>query len=455
MAYTFQSRRNALALSLSLLLASTAVLHAETAFDRPAAYSGSVRFSGPEGAPIHAGSRVTIEGRGFGPGQKVTLTRGETRLSGDGLVADDEGAFRVTIELPAEAALGLHPVVVRTDAPDSAGVEELKVSPEIPLSGEEQFDITRVRLVPGLYQSAYSEAAGALFVAAATRESSRLLKLDPETLDLLAEVDPAEAEGGAFRLFGVAVDDAHGNVWVTNTVNGSAAVYAQSDLSLVRQLPEDSVPKPRDVVVDATRNRAYLSSPSSSTITVFDTETLEPVEAIEIPSALRRQEFRAMSLALDEAGGQLYAVSLGTPEVARVDLATGEPTIFALPGTARASGVDFDPQTGRIFVASQGSDDVIALDGESGEVLYDTAVGAGTLNVAFDPVTGHLYASNRASDTVTVLDAASGEIVANLDGLSYPNHVEVGPDGVVWSVNKSRGPGDAEGDHVTRIAPRD
>ena len=95
-----------------------------------------------------------------------------------------------------------------------------------------------------------------------------------------------------------------------------------------------------------------------------------------------------MSLALDEKAGRLYTVSLRTPELARIDLVSGEVKILALPGAKTPSGVDFDPATGRVFVASQGSDNVIAIDGESGAVLFDTPVGAGTLNVAFDAASG-------------------------------------------------------------------
>ena len=129
------------------------------------------------------------------------------------------------------------------------------------------------------------------------------------------------------------------------------------------------------------------------------------------------------------------------------------PTIVPLPGAKTASGVDIDPATGRIFIASQGSDDVIALEAD-GKVLFDTPVGAQTLNVDFDPASGKLYVANRASDTITVVDAASGEISANLDGGSFPNHLVVTPEGVVFAVNKARGPEDAKGDHLLRITPK-
>lgn len=127
--------------------------------------------------------------------------------------------------------------------------------------------------------------------------------------------------------------------------------------------------------------------------------------------------------------------------------------MLAVPGAVTASGVDVDPATGHVFVASQGSDDVIGLDAE-GKVLFDTPVGAGTLNVRFDATSGRLYVSNRVSDTITVLDAASGEVLANLDGGSFPNHLSLAPDGTAFAVNKARGKDDAKGNMLRRIAPK-
>ena len=60
--------------------------------------------------------------------------------------------------------------------------------------------------------------------------------------------------------------------------------------------------------------------------------------------------------------------------------------IIALPGAKNASGVDFDPATGTVYVASQDSDNLLIVDLASGDVVHDVAVGAGALNVVFEPV---------------------------------------------------------------------
>ncbi|WP_353428955.1 Vgb family protein [Paracoccus denitrificans] len=448
----FSLRYAGRAMTLAAFLASASGLAAQTAFDTPADFTGRVMFSGPERGAIHAGGRVEVTGLGFAPGQQVSLQRGGTPLSPQDLQADAEGGFSFAFDLPPDAATGPHPVVVQAEGPDSAGVAELKVSPQVPLSGAEGFAVNSVKVAPGVYQVAHSAQNGTIFVASAMGRppegSSSIMKLDAATLEVLAEVAP-----GDFGAFGIAVDDANGTVWVTNTRQNAVAVYAQDDLSLVRQFEAGSVEKPRDVVIDAARGRAYVST-HRSRIEAFDTRTLEKLDGFAVESERRGEQFATMSLALDEKAGRLYTVSLRTPELARLDLASGEVKILALPGAKTPSGVDFDPATGRVFVASQGSDNVIAIDGESGAVLFDTPVGAGTLNVAFNAASGQLFVVNRTSDTVTVLDAATGAIEANLAGGSFPNHLVVAPDGTVFWVNKARGKDDPDGDRLSRIVPK-
>ena len=127
--------------------------------------------------------------------------------------------------------------------------------------------------MPGLYQSAYSAASNAVFVTSAVGRppvtQSQLLKLDPKSLKVIKAITPAQVpgstNGAVYAVYGVGVDDANGNVWVTNTRQNSIAVYRQKDLSLVHQFPVDTVPHARDVVVDGTTARCSLRPPVRTT----------------------------------------------------------------------------------------------------------------------------------------------------------------------------------------------
>lgn len=239
------------------------------------------------------------------------------------------------------------------------------------------------------------------------------------------------------------MDDANGNVRVTNTRQDTVAVYRQDDQSLVRQFEPGTVIHARDVIVDETHGRAYADATGTPVIAVFDAASPQPLDPIHIPSQQRRAEFPVMSLALDEAGGKLVTVSMSTPEAAVVGLASSAVTVLPMPGLLAGSGVVHDPQEGLIFLTGQGSDNLVIARAAIGEVLHDVGVGAGPLNVAFDPASRLVFVSNRGSDTLTVVNA-DGEIVANLDG-SYPCQARATAGGTVHAVNKARGEDDARG----------
>lgn len=436
----------------------------------------AVRVTAPV---VLAGSTVEVAGTGFKPGQKITLSAGGAALNAQPYVADGEGRFTGTLAVPASAGLGAYVVAVSADgASDGLSPLELKISKQVPLSGQDRFEAVGRKLVQGLYQSAYSAKNDVVFVASAVGRppvhKSALLKVDPRTLAILAQVAPAPApaqeragEGGpaaggrqaprdpgVYAVYGVAVDDANGNVWVTNTRQDTVAVYRQSDLKLVKQFPVGAVPHSRDVVIDAARGRAYVSAVGEDYIAVFDTRTLAPLANIPVASSTPDGKFAPVSLYLDAATGKLYTVSLRTAEAAVIDGASGKvEKVLPLEGTKGAIGVAYDSAAGHLLAVSQSSDNLLIVDVASGRVLHDVYVGAGALGVTYDPVHRLAYVASRGAGTVTVVDA-QGRIVANLDGGTYPNHVAADGKGEMFLINKSRGEDDSKGDRITRISPK-
>ena len=213
------------------LPASSALAQSAAAFPAPAkTFEGRVSFaSATQGQPILPGAEVVATGQGFAPGQTVQLLHGTTSVLED-VTADAEGGFEARFRLPADAAVGVHPLIVVSPVPYAAVVAELKVSPAIPASGEDRYDILRGAATRGLYQSAYSAKNDAIFVASAVGRppvrQSELLRMDADTLEIEARMTPAAAparvgrdgapaDGGLYAVYGVGVDDVHDTVWVT------------------------------------------------------------------------------------------------------------------------------------------------------------------------------------------------------------------------------------------------
>lgn len=455
---TLPSRLRLATLGLALSLAA-GVAGAQVFSQPDNDFRGAVRATSPVVLP---GNEIELAGMGFKPGQAVTLLRGETALNTTPYVADAEGRFTANVRIPQDAATGRHPVVVRVANPDAAAVFDLKISREVPLSGQDAFEVASNPLVPGLYQVAYSAASDALFVTSAVGRppvtQSELVRVDPQSLEITARVTPARVEGrddgGVYAVYGVGVDDANGNVWVTNTRQNTVAVYRQSDLSLVRQLPDNAVPHPMEVFIDTAHQRAYVTANGGEFVSVFDARTFEQLDNITIRSSQRGETFRPTGMALDEVGGKLFVAGLSTGELAVIDTGSSSvEKVIALPNARGSFGVAWNRVDNRVLVVSQGSDNLLIVDPATGNVEHDVYIGAGALNVAFDAQSGLAFVLSRGAGTVTAVNSA-GQIVGNLDGGTFPNHAFADGRGTVYTVNKARGADDPQGDHIRRISPK-
>ena len=467
-------RKSLRGVAFGALLAASAVAvpaaaSAQSLFSAPERLiEGQVSFSsGERGKPVLPGGSVLAAGRGFHPGQIITLMYGQTPLSTGPITSNAEGGFEARLTLPADAQPGNHPIVAVSQSPYNAVLANLKISPNVPLSNEAAYRITSVQPTRGLYQTAYSAKRNAVFATSAVGRppvrQSELLRLNADTLAVEARVTPAAApgrpgrdgqvqDGGVFAVYGVGVDDAHDTVWVTNSRQNTVAVYRQSDLSLVRQFDPGAVNHARDVGIDEQDGKAYARATFQPEIVVFDTAALSVSKRIKIDSTVRGETFSAASVSYDRAADRLYVASNSTNEIAVINTRTDEVEhVYPVPGARGVIGVAHDAQTNRIFVAAQGTDNLVILNGADGSVIADTPVGAGALNVVFEPRSRRAFVSTFGAGTVTVTDV-DGRIVANLPAPPVANHVSTDGRGNIYAAVKSGWSSDGN-DSVLRIRP--
>ena len=359
-------------------------------------------------------------------------------------VAADATTGTATVSVPASHPIGADQVAfVHQSVPYSRTYQAtVKVSPSSSPLNEDLFErVETAEVAQGLYQTAYSETTGSVYATTAYQTEGAwdgtLYKLDPDTLAVEDSVRPgfvSGTSGARFATYGIGVDDENGHVWITNTRQNTVAVYDAETLDLVKQFESGIINHSRDVIVDEATNKAFVSaaargSNDPSVIGVFDTETLEQLESIEVGE--NAADFTPMSLELDEEGGTLYTVSISTSEALAVDTATGEAEQIDLEAdVSSASGVAY--ADGNLYIASQGSDNLLIADASTGETVADVPAGAGSLNVAISG--DHVFVANFGGSTVSVHEL-DGTLVARLAHVR-PNHVHEGPDGSVFSVNK-------------------
>ncbi|MDM3101567.1 hypothetical protein OGW24_02150 [Citrobacter sp. Cf134] len=368
----------------SVLLASTIVMStATTAYAdsqwaaATTTFPGSIR-AGSREVPVQPGDKTAITIKSLQAGATVTLLNGAEVLTPKPLTADEKGNLTIPLTVPADAATGLHPLTVITQNPASVSQVMLKLSQVVPPKNTEAFRLQTTPVGERAYQSAIS-ADGKLFVTSARgpKEGSRLMRLNAGTLAVEAEATlPKDKKGAQIGVFGVGIDNVHHHVWTTNTLAETVTVYDAKTLSAVKVFPEGSVTHPRDVVIDEAHNRAYVSAALTGFIEVYDTKTLEHIGQMEFVADRGRELFNNTDLALDSAGGKLYGVSRDTPWVGWIDLKTGKSTTVKIPQAQGATDIARDPKTGRLYVASQETNNVVVLDAD-GKVLADTYIGAG------------------------------------------------------------------------------
>lgn len=438
---------------MALLLASASGVAAQSWAAGPDTIEGTIR-AGSRDAPVKPGETTQITGSRLSPGQTIQVLHGTQLLTPEPVTVDPEGAFKVEFDTPADAETGLHPLTVIAANPAGTALIDLKLSQDVPLSGEDAFDLTTVATNDRAYQLALSDD-GKLFVASARGENGPgLARYDAASLTEEAQAEiPNNAAGEPMGTFGVGFDAAHDNVWTTDTMNDTVVVYGAADLKPVKVFDEGIVGHPRDVVIDAANNRAYVNAALTGKVHVFDTESFEELDPLYFNTTEGREVFASMSLILDAENGRLYSSSRETPFVGWVDVNTGESGAFEVPEADGASAVARDAATGRLYVVSQNSDNLVVLD-EAGEVVANTNIGAGALSVVFDPTAKQAYAVTRAAGTVTVTDA-DGAIVANLPLGDAGNHIVTDGQGTIYALTMygARDDDDAAGS-VTRIVAK-
>lgn len=413
----------------------------------------SVAFG--NGTALGASGDLTIGN--LKPGATISSVKlGDTTLASN-LTADPSGNATVAYSIPGDIRPVTYPLVIEQTAP-SAQTYTLSqaVYPDETPVNTAKFALTSTTaeqgFYQGFYQSAYSAAEDALYVTASDRGTGNngyIYKLDPDTLAIEASYNTVDHDGftrtGAF---GIGVDDDHGNVWVTNTGSASVAIYRESDLSLVKQFPANTITHPRDAVYDAETGQVFVSSASegssataSGYISVFEADDKDgdgtPYEKITDIQTGTRDVFNPVSLALGD--GRVFSPSLGSAKVVSIDTDTLEWKYLTVDGIdvggRGASGIAYDAADDELFIASQNSHEVVIADATTGETIKEVPTGRGALNVAYDDVRNLAYVTNFGGTSVTVLDG-DGNLVAALP-IATANHVSLDGQGNAYVVDKA------------------
>ena len=341
------------------------------------------------------------------------------------------------LQIPASTKVG-EPISVTyvIDGKETTQVTAAVTTPSATPLNTEAYQVTSTTVPNGNYQSA-ANAKGEVFITASVGrppiKESTLVKGHYDASGKFVidkQITPAAAADGkgVNGVYGVAVDDANGYVWVSNTRQNTVAVYKQSDLSLVKQYPANAVTHARAMRVIG--DSVYVTEAARGKgggIKVFNAKQLDAAPTtIDLPEGAVPMDF----------DGRLFTVDLNLNKAYVIDTKnSNQVTSYDLPGANGASGVAYDPANNRLFVANQSSNNAVVLDLGTGKVIADIPTGNQALGAVYS--NGYVYVGNRTAGTVSVINASSFKVEAILPTGTNPNHLSVNPDGSVNVLDKA------------------
>ncbi|MBP0494838.1 YncE family protein [Pararoseomonas indoligenes] len=293
-----------------------------------------------------------------------------------------------------------------------------------------------VKVAPGLYELAVSTTTNLVHVASAGARganNAKVIGLDPRTLEVRSTV-----ELGADAVFGLAVNDATGTLFGTETRGGRLMAIDLRSGAVKARIAEGEGAHLRQVVVDEAGNRAFVSAFGSrdkpSAIWVVDTAA--NTIATVITEGL---EGGIIGLAYDRAGDRLFATALQSNEVVEVSLPRRAAVRRFAAGGEGPINIAYDAAGGRLFVANQKSGGLAVLNAASGQPIKVLETGAGALGITLSADGALAYVANRGAGTVSVVDARNLTVLASLETGTHPNTVAVDRrSGLAYVTNKAR-----------------
>jgi len=209
----------------------------------------------------------------------------------------------------------------------------------------------------------------------------------------------------------IAINRLTDRVYVANTESGTISVIDGNRDEVIATIQGES--HPYVLAVNEATNKVYVTNTYSDAVTVIDGVT-NTARALKVGSA--------DGIAVDSIHNKIFLMGYEDPNIRVVDVATGVVSKVAVG--AHLWGIAFDESSDTLYLAHTGTADIVALNGETHEVL---ALPVGTIPcaVAVNPVTKMVYAVNYGDQTLSVIDRVKEKVVATLPVGEHPQAVAV------------------------------
>ncbi|HEY4213598.1 MAG TPA: YncE family protein [Steroidobacteraceae bacterium] len=180
------------------------------------------------------------------------------------------------------------------------------------------------------------------------------------------------------------------------TDDGEAGIAASFDLTTFAVQSRIKAAEDADAVAfDPVSGHVFVINGDGGTITVIDPKTNAGIGTIQGGGKLE--------YAVPDGKGKLYVNGAGKQEVLAIDTATNQVSgRFPVTSCTSPHGLAVDPQTRRLFVSCLNKL-LMVVDADTGKVVAQIPIGAGSDAVAFDPKRKLIFSSNGVDGTLSII----------------------------------------------------
>jgi outer membrane protein assembly factor BamB len=150
------------------------------------------------------------------------------------------------------------------------------------------------------------------------------------------------------------------------------------------------------VVMSATACSNHSSSQSNAPL------RLRAVGEISLPGDNSRFDYAS----LDAQRGLLFIAHLGAGEVVEIDIRAGR-VVRSVPNLSQVHGVLVVGSLSRVYATATGTNQVVALDENTGAEIGRAPTGKYPDGLAYDSRRNAIWTTNEAAGTETVVDATT------------------------------------------------
>lgn len=305
-------------------------------------------------------------------------------------------------------------------------------------AAEQKSPLEQRELSEGVYEMAFSQQNGALYVATAQGfkdvQGGVVYKLDPVSLKTTGQAHTD------LKNFGAVMDPQGKTLYVTNSLDGGISAINVEDGKVLNRLMfsernEKGFPYgAREIILH--EGLLYVGGVADpAVIWVVDAKTLKLKKRITnagkwVTGLLYSEQTQRIYAA--NGGGEILVINPKTNRIEKRWKPLGDKEALLL-------NLAEDPATGRLFVTDNSkAKTTLVLDINTGKVLKNLDTGD-TLAVKFNAKRNEIYLTQRESGKLLILDSNTYAVKKELSLPPHPNSLLLSADGQVLYVTVKQG----------------